>query len=331
MAVPRKKSAVRRSSKEPLRVQKKRQSPKLSIIVCTYQRYASLQRTIESLMPQILASPDVELLIIDNSADQAAAKSFGARYHAISHIRYILEPKPGLSNARNVGCQAAKGEYVAYLDDDVIVGAGWARAILSAFAEAGPQAGVVGGRVRLAWPAPRPKWMHDNMLGYLGLCELGDKLRALRKGENLVGCNIAYRRQCLIDVGGFSIALGRNGDAGNLLSNEELEVARLITNVGSKQFYAPEAVVEHVIDESRLTKTWFRRRFAWQAVSDAMAKPDDLAMKIMRAKARLAVTKPIQSVISKLSEWISDTDPALKFYLEIETTYDRILLGLSES
>jgi hypothetical protein len=68
-------------------------------------------------------------------------------------------------------------------------------------------------------------------------------------------------------------SLGRIGSDFSLLSNDESEVTERIRAMGRISMYAPAATVEHVIDPARLTREWFRRRPAWQAVSDFIQDP----------------------------------------------------------
>jgi glucosyl-dolichyl phosphate glucuronosyltransferase len=75
------------------------------------------------------------------------------------------------------------------------------------------------------------------------------------------GCNIAFDKTTLMAAGGFS------------RSNDELEVMERIRATGRISIYEPAATVEHVIDPARLTREWFRRRAAWQAVSDFIQDP----------------------------------------------------------
>src|SRR5271156_2257668 len=112
------------------------------------------------------------------------------------------------------------------------------------------------------------------LLGYLSFVDLGHELRELSAGERLAGCNITFDKACLIAAGGFSRELGRTGSGSTLLSNEEIEVSGRVRATGKLAIYAPKAVVEHVIPPERLTQAWFRRRAAWQAVSDLLSGPE---------------------------------------------------------
>ena len=93
-------------------------------------------------------------------------------------------------------------------------------------------------------------------------------------GEWLAGCNISFDRASLIAAGGFSTRLGRIGSGSTLLSNDEMEASERVTAMGKLAIYAPKAVVEHVIPPEQLTQSWFRRRAAWQAVSDLLSEPE---------------------------------------------------------
>jgi hypothetical protein len=64
------------------------------------------------------------------------------------------------------------------------------------------------------------------------------------------------------------------GSGSTLLSNEEIEASERVRAMGKLAVYTPKAVVEHVIPPERLTQSWFRRRAAWQAVSDLLSEPE---------------------------------------------------------
>jgi hypothetical protein len=247
--------------------------PRLTAVICTYSRYHVLRDAIASLQAQQLNHGLIEIIVVDNSADQAAAAAFGAAYAAAPNFRYICEPVVGLSNARNIGIAQATAPVVAFIDDDAVAGAGWAQAALDGFAAFGPQAGAVGGPVRPRWGCARPAWLGDDLLSSLALIDWGASLHETLPSRGIVGCNMALDRALALALGGFSGKLGRSGPELTLLSNEESALFKRIQEAGRAIVYAPAAAVEHVIDPSRLTQTWFRRRAAWQAVSDFMMEP----------------------------------------------------------
>jgi glycosyltransferase involved in cell wall biosynthesis len=247
------------------------------VVVCTYDRYDILPEAICSLQRQQLDAGSLEIVVVDNSPNREKAARFRARFADEPSLAYLLEPTPGLSHARNVGVARARADIVAFMDDDAMAAPDWASHILRAFEAYPGRAGVVGGRVLPRWIGARPPWLSDDLLGYLSIVDWGGHTRPLQSDEWLVGCNIAFDKPILTSVGGFSKALGRIGAGQALLSNEDTEVADRIRRAGRLPIYCPEAVVHHVIDPARLTRAWFRRRSAWQAVSDYIKDPERTA------------------------------------------------------
>jgi len=257
----------------------------LSAVICTCDRYELLAGAVESLLGQRIAGGDIEIIVVDNSRNPLGAAEFGRRYTDTPDLRYLIEPRSGLSHARNRAAQAARGRVVAFIDDDARARPGWAQALLAAYDGHGGRAGVVGGRVVPRWPGEPPAWLDPSLLGYLSIVDLGDAIRELSPHEWLAGCNISFTRAALLSAGGFSTDLGRTATA--LLSNEELEATDRMREAGWLAVYAPDAVVEHLIAPERLTPEWFRRRAAWQAVSDALRPGADRSELAAAAEARL--------------------------------------------
>src|ERR1700747_3830875 len=75
----------------------------LSAVICKSNRYDLLPEAIESLVKQDVPADLFEIIVVDNSPDQAGATRFGERYSGRSNLTYLVEPKPGISNARNIG------------------------------------------------------------------------------------------------------------------------------------------------------------------------------------------------------------------------------------
>ena len=187
----------------------------LTAVICTYNRYDLLPEAIELLLKQDVPADLFEIIVVDNSADQAAATRFGGRYAGLSNLTYLVETKPGLSNARNRGTAAAVGRVVAFIDDDARACPSWAKGLLHAHTAFEGRAGIVGGPIVPRWIDEKPTWIGEPMLGYLTVIDLGHELRELSAGEWLAGCNISFDRVSLIAAGGFSTRLGRMGSESN--------------------------------------------------------------------------------------------------------------------
>jgi glycosyltransferase involved in cell wall biosynthesis len=247
-----------------------------SVAVCTYERYDCLGTCLAALERQLLPAPCFEVLVVDNSPDADRSAQEASKYAHIPNLRWVYEATPGLSNARNVAARIAQSPIVAYIDDDAFADPDWLERLIDAYDALGSKAVGVGGRVRPRFPVERPAWLSDELLGYLSVVDNGSETRLLRPGEWVAGANVSYRRDALLAVGGFSQALGRIGSGISLMSNDETELAERLAKAGGEMGYAPTAAVEHLVDLSRLNQNWFRRRIAWQAVSDYVRAPSEL-------------------------------------------------------
>ncbi|MDE3202488.1 MAG: glycosyltransferase [Acidobacteriota bacterium] len=206
-------------------------APQATLVVCTRNRPALLRNCLEGVR-SLLQQPQ-EIIVVDNSIGdkdiQALAEEFGARY--------LLEPVPGLSRARNRGLQAAQAEVVAFLDDDAVPAPDWLGMVASAFSD--KHLGAVSGRIvtpdseRENTPSitPRcldrqnPKWLEISSFGGMGL-----------------GSNMAFRRSACLDRVVFDERLGRG--APFQIAEEHFAFAQLIS-IGYAVRYIPEAIVYH--------------------------------------------------------------------------------------
>ena len=247
---------------------------KLSAVVCTHERYDLLATAIRSLACQSGVQGRLDVLVVDNSPDPAAAAAFAGRFGHLEPIRFLHSTTPGLSRARNLGLAAATGDVVAYIDDDAVAHPRWAASLLQAFEHFGAECGIAGGPVRPIWEVAPPFPMTAPFRDVYSIVERGDTLRVMEEGEWLAGCNIAFDRTALLEAGGFELGLGRIGNAAALLSNEETVACGKIKKAGKTMVFAPDAAVEHLIPAERCTVEWLVRRVAWQTVSDAISQPE---------------------------------------------------------
>ena len=307
---------------------------RITAAICTYQRYDLLPGAIESALAQSLPATDFEVIVVDNSpdADRSAREAEAFGHHP--NLIWRHEARPGLSNARNVAARLASAPIIAYLDDDARADPTWLENIAGCFDQFGPGLKVVGGRIRPWWGAPRPAWLPDEMLGSLTVVDLGDERRLLREGEWVAGANIAFRIEALRQAGWFDTSLGRTGSGASLLSAEETALTDRIKDQGGLVAYDPLAAVEHWVDPERLTQRWFRRRAAWQAVSDylrdprgRMARQEDAWLAV---KSFLLRQNPADRTLRGLA--LAKDDPA-EFRWQISAVYNAVtalLAGLDE-
>jgi glycosyltransferase involved in cell wall biosynthesis len=237
---------------------------KVSIVICTRNRCAVLDRCL-STVANIDQVERAEVLVVDNgSTDETAAVAERWALNVPS-LRYVYEPRTGLSHARNTGVEQARGDVVAFIDDDVLVDQGWLDALLAAYRRWPDVAGVAG-RVELSWPTGRPGWLPVRREVWYARFDRGVDPVRLAERDYPVGANMSVRRDIAVAVAGFDPALGYSGS--RLLANEEREFFDRVRRQGQWLGYEPAALVVHVIEGARVTRRYLLRRLYAQGRSD---------------------------------------------------------------
>jgi len=231
-------------------------STKITVLVCTYNRCQTLKKTIESVAAQTLSNSLAwEILIVDNnSTDQTRQEVEALQRRFPERIRYVFELEQGISHARNTGIREARGEILAFIDDDEMADAKWLE-ILTSNLHGGQWAGA-GGRVVPPSNFSPPRWL--SILGSpIGgpLAVFDPALEAGPLSEPPFGANMAFRREVFDKWGGFRTDLGRTGK--NLISNEDTEFGRRLMGAGLRLRYEPSALTYHPVEESRLHTSYF--------------------------------------------------------------------------
>ncbi len=237
-----------------------------SIIVCTHNRASDLQRALPELDALDYASDQFEVVVVDNASDDNTADVVHRAQAETDRLSYAREDRVGLSHARNRGISTARGEFIAFIDDDARPERDWLKELDKVFME--PRVACAGGMVRPSWrhSSGWPGWLHQRLIGFYSVIEYGED-RELHYPNYPVGTNIAFRRRIFDEVGGFNAALGRTGD--RLLSGEETDLCLRIERAGYTVRYTPLAVVHHYVHGERLNKEWLIRRSYWQGASVA--------------------------------------------------------------
>lgn len=239
----------------------------VSVIVCTHDRPRYLEACLAGIAAQRDA-PAFEIIVVD-SASPAAGAAVIAALAARHGARLLRAERPGLSLARNLGAAAARGRWLAYIDDDAVPDPGWVAAIVQA-GDASPAPAALGGRIVPAFEAPLPAWWPPELVGVLTVIThdaAGIVGESLPRGVEPYGANFIVRGDALAAIGGFPEGLGRIGN--RLLSNEESLVLRRMEAAGGRIAYDPAIQVTHSIQAERLQPAWLLRRQYWQGVSAA--------------------------------------------------------------
>lgn len=241
----------------------------ISVIICTYGPSKYLRTAINSVINQTISPDTYEIIIVDGNFKNDKNSLF-IEFNEFPNFQYIKEQTPGLSVARNTGCLLAKGQIIAFMDDDAIADINWLKNIHNTFSKNSEDVAAVGGKIEPIFEKEKPAWLSDDLLNGLSLLDLGDFSIILNPEQFLYGTNMAFRRAVVAKLNGFNKNLGRKGK--NLLSNEEIYLQKKISKTGHLRIYNPEIKVKHHISAHRLTKEWLIERYYWQGISNSVMK-----------------------------------------------------------
>jgi glycosyltransferase involved in cell wall biosynthesis len=226
---------------------------KISVILCTYNRCGSLAKALESAaalrLPESIAW---EVLAVDNNSKdktREVIEEYCRRFP--QRFRYLFEPRPGKSNALNAGIEAAQGDVLAFMDDDVTVDPMWLKN-LTAPLRSGDWAGS-GGRILPEKKFVPPQWLSVEgryALAPLAMFDCGPV--ACELTESPFGTNMAFHKKMFEKYGGFRTDLGPR--PGSEIRSEDTEFGRRLLVAGERLYYEPSAVVYHSIPPSRVRK-----------------------------------------------------------------------------
>jgi len=260
----------------------------ISILICTYNRADYLPGAITSGLEQSMGPNRYEVLVVDNNSSdgtRAVVERYEQKY---SNVRYVVEERQGLNFARTRGAQEAKGKYVAYLDDDARAEQTWLERVLEAFERQSPNPVCVGGKILLDWEGPRPAWYPEefqSLLAYIDHGNEGFYLKANVLGHYLIGTNIAFMRQTVLDMGGFRTHCGRLKRRD--ISGAETEMINRILRAGLPVYYAPDAVVHHIVVPQRRTKKFLIRRLKGDGATQPLIDLDRKDFRNMNLSRRI--------------------------------------------
>lgn len=230
--------------------------PLISVIICTRDRARQLRRALQSLcVCRVPEDLDWEVLVIDNGSRDGSTAVAG-EFQGRLPIRLAIEPTPGLSMARNRGTEEARGKWLIWIDDDVVVATDWLRAYYQS-AQQYPEAAIFGGVISPCLTGDPVSWLRN------GIDHVNDAYAArmativrgnIRPHTMPYGANFALERSAA-KRHPFDTTLGRHPHA-PFRGGEELSVIRRILEEGEIGYWVPDAKVTHCIGPERQTEAY---------------------------------------------------------------------------
>jgi O-antigen biosynthesis protein len=199
--------------------------PRVSVVVCSYNAERTMEACLASL--ETLHYPDYEVIVV-NDGSQDRTLAIAERF---AYCRIISQENKGLSVARNVGAAAATGEIVAYTDSDCVADPDWLTYLVARMEE-GVGLAACGGP---NFPPPE-----DSLVPAAVAVSPGGPTHVLISdavAEHIAGCNMAFRRDALLALGGFDPVYRAAGD--------DVDICWRFQDAGYTIGFSPAAIVWH--------------------------------------------------------------------------------------
>ena len=225
--------------------------PTVSVVICAYtqDRWWQLKKSVASVEAQ--TSPPTEIIVCIDHNEELLRKSeeyfVEGRPDARTPLIVLANKYDGrLGSARNTAAELARGEVLAFLDDDAAAAADWLDRLIAPYDD--ERMGAVGGAPLPVFEARRPRWFPHEFDWVFGCAYRGLPLTRAPVAH-LIGANMSARRSALMEVGGF------HSD-----DHDDMDMCHRIAHARQKVVYEPLAVVYHFVPATRTTWHYFWRR-----------------------------------------------------------------------
>jgi glycosyltransferase involved in cell wall biosynthesis len=206
--------------------------PLISLIVCTRNRAMQLENCLAAI-GQLRADFQWDLIVVDNGSTDHTKQVIEQFTVGGSRAHYVLERRPGLSNARNAGLACAQGDIIAFTDDDCYPQADFLEQIKKAFDD--ETLGFLTGRIMLHDPTDYPATINESRE------PMDIPPHSFIYAGMVRGANMAFRRAALRQIDGFDPLFG----SGAPFPAEDCDAAARVSLQGWRGQYDPSVVVSH--------------------------------------------------------------------------------------
>lgn len=247
----------------------------ISVIIPCYSmdRFNDILELVDSIQSQTY--PNVEAIFVSDSIELYNKLSAYLMKKGQARILVLLNKGDrGAASARNVGIKHAKGDIVAFTDDDVVLFPDWAEEMVKTFVGNNSIIGVTGPAFPL-WEDESMDWFPEEFFWIIS-CISWANWSHMGEVRNVTLNNLAFRREAFNLSGLFQGALGIRGDfraCWNILGSEENELASRVKRITGKRIvYNAKVKVRHRVPENRLTLDYVAKRSYHVGRNRAMLK-----------------------------------------------------------
>lgn len=268
--------------------------PDITVVVCTFNRAEMLGDALRSLYSLATAGRfTYEVLVIDNaSTDATPAAIAQAARESAAPLWGVYEGTKGIVAARNRGVAEARGEWIAFFDDDQLADPRWLAELFAMAQSRGCR--LVGGAVHLQLPSGCDRQLAPMIRMLLGESIWSDQpLRYTTRIGPGAG-NLMLHRSVFDEIGLFDAAVGSRG--------EDTELFLRADAAGFAAWYAPAAIVQHVIPALRL-ETSFLTRLA-ERMGEGIARWERQERTAPRFAVRY-LAKNLRALAWHLPQWLA--------------------------
>lgn len=227
-------------------------SPVVSVVISTFRRPDLLREALASLARQTVPTRWFEVVVVDNAGHARTRQVVSDLRVDLPCLRYVEEPRVGLSHARNRGWREARGVYVGFTDDDCLLPEDWLEVASGIIERHRPS--VFGGPHRPFYLEPPPAWFKDS---YGAGGHQGDRPRT--DAGNLHGGNMFILREVLERLGGFNPDLGMTGATPAYGEETELQDRLRALQPDAVFVYDPRLSIRHLVRKEKMSLRWAAR------------------------------------------------------------------------
>ena len=237
----------------------------VSVVICAHleERLADTMAAVNSVQRQSVAPAEIIVVVDHNPVLHRRLASAWPDLVVVEN-----QEARGLSGGKNTGIAMARGDIVAFLDDDAVADAGWLKFFLDSYAD--PAVAGVGGLTLPSWATRRPSWFPPEFDWVVG-CSYAGLPTSRAQVRNLFGGNASFRREIFDTVGGFRSGIGRSVSKRPLGCEEtELCIRLRQQSPGSVLLFDNRAVIWHKVPAARSRFSYFLSRCYAEGLSKAM-------------------------------------------------------------